>query len=178
VLGEIALEFDLTCSRDVVGMTRVSRQDGGDRGGKIMRKDSIALLTIATLSVGIASGAAALRSFSARDIRGSYAFSFHGDIVGLGPVAAVGAFQADGRGNLTDAVRTISVNGLTARQTFHCSLSVNPDGTGTASCPLDDPLPGFPGTETFDFALQEHANGFRLVGTTPGVVVIGEGKRQ
>jgi len=143
-----------------------------------MKKNPIPLLTIATLSFGIASGAAALRSFSARDLKGSYAFSFHGDIVGLGPVAAVGAFQADGRGNLTDAVRTISVAGLTATQTFHCSLTVNPNGTGTATCPLDDPSPGFPGTETFDFALEEHGDAFRFVGTTPGVVVIGEGERQ
>ena len=50
---------------------------------------------------------------------------------------------------------------------------MNPDGTGSAECPLDDPLPDFPATEMFDFVLEQHARAFRLVGTTPGVVVLG-----
>jgi hypothetical protein len=143
-----------------------------------MRRLTTIWLTTAMLGGGVIDQALADRSFSERDVRGPYGFSFEGEIVDVGPVAAVGRFDADGRGNVTNAVRTLSVNGITVIQTFHCTLSVNPDGTGSAECPLDDPLPDFPATETFDFVLEHHARAFRLVGTTPGLVVLGGGQRQ
>jgi hypothetical protein len=115
------------------------------------------------------------RGFSVRNIKGAYSFSFEGKIVGLGPVAAVGRLVADGRGNITDAVRTIVVNGASLPQTFTCTLIVQPEGTGSAICPLDDPDASI---ETFDFALEEKGRTFRFVGTTPGVVVLGSGRRQ
>lgn len=143
-----------------------------------MRRFTTIWLAAAMLSAGVIDQALADRSFSERDVRGPYSFSFEGEIVSVGPVAAVGRFDADGRGNITNAVRTLAVNGITAIQTFHCTFTVNPDGTGSAECPLDDPLPDFPATETFDFVLEQHARAFRLVGTTPGVVVLGGGQRQ
>jgi hypothetical protein len=143
-----------------------------------MRRLTIIWLATAMLSAGVADQALADRSFSERDVRGPYSFSFEGEIVSVGPVAAVGRFDADGRGNITNAVRTLAVNGVTTSQTFHCTITVNPDGTGSAECPLDDPLPDFPATETFDFVLEQHARAFRLLGTTPGVVVLGGGQRQ
>jgi hypothetical protein len=143
-----------------------------------MAKFAITCVTIAALCAGMASDASARRAFSVRDVRGAYAFSFQGEIVGVGPVAAVGRFEGDGRGNLGEGVRTIAVNGITLQQTFTCSLTVDPDGTGTATCPLDVPVPGFPEIETFDFVLQDHADTVRFVGTTPGVVVLGEAERQ
>lgn len=118
------------------------------------------------------------KAFTVKDVKGSYAFSFQGEVIGLGPVAAAGVIRADGRGNITEAVRTISVNGAPVVETFTCTITVNRDGTGAAECPLDDPLPGFPIEETFDFALEDNAKGFRLVGTTPGIVVVGSGRRQ
>jgi hypothetical protein len=63
-------------------------------------------------------------------------------------------------------------------QTFTCSLAVEPDGTGSAVCPLDDPLPGAPPVETFDFVLEDKARAFRLVGTTPNILVLGSGSEQ
>ncbi len=120
----------------------------------------------------------AAKGFSERDVRGAYAFSFDGEIVGVGPVAATGMMRSDGRGNIPDAVRTISVNGVPLTETFTCTLTVNPNGTGTAVCPLDSPAPGFPPVETFDFVLEDKARAFRFVGTTPGIVVLGSGLQQ
>lgn len=116
--------------------------------------------------------------FSVKDIKGHYSFSFDGQIYGVGPVAAIGAFQADGKGSITEAVRTISVLGEARMESFTCTLEINPNGTGKANCPLDNPTPGAPDVETFDFVLEGNGKSFRLVGTTPGIVVLGGGQRQ
>ncbi|MBT8127845.1 MAG: hypothetical protein KJP15_10195 [Gammaproteobacteria bacterium] len=116
--------------------------------------------------------------YSVADVKGNYGFSFDGEVVGVAPVAAIGAIRADGRGNITKAIRTISVGGLAITQTFTCTLKVGPNGTGSATCPLDNPAHGFPPVETFDFVIEDDANAFRLVGTTPGIVVFGSGRRQ
>ena len=118
------------------------------------------------------------RMFRDADVEGPYAFSFDGTVIGAGPVAATGVVVADGRGNITSGVRTLNVNGFVAQQTFTCKYSVNPDGTGSAVCPLDNPLPGAPTVETFDFALEDRARAFRLLGTTAGITVLGSGAKQ
>ena len=118
------------------------------------------------------------RVFTDSDVRGAYAFSFQGTIIEVGPIAATGVLVADGKGNITKGIRTLNVNGFPAQQTFTCSYSVNPDGTGSAVCPVDTPLPGAPLVETFDFVLEERARGFRFVGTTLGITVIGSGMKQ
>ena len=136
----------------------------------------ISSLAAVALSLTIAGTASAGKTFSVKDVKGTYAFSFQGEILGVGPVAATGVISADGKGNVTQAIRTISVNGTPVTETFTCTLSVNADGTGSAVCPLDDPT-SVP-VETFDFAIEDNAKGFRLVGTTPGIVVLGSGRRQ
>jgi hypothetical protein len=118
------------------------------------------------------------KGFSDKDVRGNYGFSFQGQIVGVGPVAAVGRITADGEGNVTEAVRTISINGVPITETFTCTLTVNSDGTGSAVCPLDAPAPGASPVETFDFVLEDKSRAFRLIGTTPGIVVVGSGREQ
>ena len=118
------------------------------------------------------------RGFSVKDVKGNYSFSFDGEIVGIGPLAATGAFQADGKGNVTEAVRTISFLGDARTETFSCTLEVNANGTGKANCPLDNPAPGAPAVETFDFVLEDNAKSFRMVGTTPGIVVLGGGSKR
>ena len=118
------------------------------------------------------------RTFRDSDVEGPYAFSFDGTVIGAGPVAATGVVVADGKGNITSGVRTLNFNGVVAQQTFTCTYSVNPDGTGSALCPLDTPLPGAPAVETFDFALEDRARAFRLLGTTPGITVLGSGAKQ
>lgn len=118
------------------------------------------------------------RIFRDADVEGPYAFSFDGTVIGAGPIAATGVLVADGRGHITSGVRTLNVNGSVAQQTFTCTYSVNPDGTGSAVCPVDDPQPGAPVVETFDFALEDGAKAFRLVGTTAGITVLGSGAKQ
>ena len=119
------------------------------------------------------------QSFSVKDIKGNYAFSFDGQIIGVGPVAATGAFYANGKGHVTEAVRTISIAGYyVGTETFSCTLEVNANGTGKAVCPLDNPAPNAPPTETFNFVLEDNGNSFRMVGTTPGIVVLGSGQKQ
>ena len=140
-------------------------------------------LCLFTLLLGVlllfATGKAnAQKVFSEKSVRGFYGFSFQGEIVGVGPVAAIGALEADGNGNITTASRTININGVPIQQTFTCTYSVYPDGTGSAVCPLDDPLPGAPAVETFDFVLINKAKGFQFAGTTPGIVVLGTGTKQ
>lgn len=120
----------------------------------------------------------AIKGFSAKDVRGAYAFSFQGEIVGVGPIAATGRMFADGTGNIPDAVRTISVNGVPQNETFSCTFTIDANGTGSAVCPLENPAPGFPPVETFDFVLEDKGRAFRFVGTTPGIVVLGSGARQ
>src|SRR2546428_13771892 len=68
--------------------------------------------------------------FTNADVRGPYGFSFDGAIVGVGPVAAVGFFVADRNGNLTDGVRTLSLNASGLHQTFNCPHTVHSQGTG------------------------------------------------
>ena len=139
----------------------------------------LSILTVASLSTFTAVNAESSgKEFSVADIKGNYGFSFDGEIVGVAPVAATGAFSADGKGNITSAVRTISVGGVPLTETFTCTLTVNPNGTGSAVCPLDQPSPGFPAVETYDFVLEDNKKAFRMVGTTPGAVVLGAGRRQ
>ncbi len=141
--------------------------------GKLIISVVATALTLVTAAVAVAD-----KTFTSRDVKGNFAFSWQGEIVGLGPVAAAGLIDADGKGNITQAVRTISVGGSSVTQTFTCTLAVNPNGTGSADCLLDDPAPGFLPQETFDFVLEDKAKGFRFVGTTPGFVVLGSGRRQ
>src|SRR5687768_9569523 len=85
--------------------------------------------------------AAEAGEFSVRDVDGPTAFAFDGfvgpvggSVAAMAPAAAVGRFVADGDGRLNDGVRTLVVAGAAVHQTFTCSYTVNPDGTGSASC--------------------------------------------
>ncbi len=129
------------------------------------------------LTLPLAATAWAQRAFTLRDMQGSYAFSFQGfslQDVGFVPVAASGMIKVDGQGKVTEGMRTISLGGQSLIQTFTCTLSLDPNGTGSAECPLDD----HSATETFSFVLEDNVTGFRYIGTTPGVVVLGGGKKQ
>ena len=95
---------------------------------------------------------------------------------GGAPVAAVGVITANGKGRVTRGVRTINLGGTTVRQTFTCTYAVNPDGTGSATCPVS--APPRPTTETFDFVLEDGGRRFELLGTTAGTTVLGSGTRQ
>src|SRR2546430_16866484 len=81
------------------------------------------------------------------------------------PVAAVGVFEADGNGSLTDGVRTLSAGGVVLHQTFTCTYTVNPNGTGSAVCTI---LSGGTGTESFAFVLTDKRRAGPFVATNSG----------
>ncbi|PYN89574.1 MAG: hypothetical protein DMD87_05225 [Candidatus Rokuibacteriota bacterium] len=122
--------------------------------------------------------------FSAKDVDGPTAFDFDGFVtVLLGgtpttvPAAAMGRFVADGDGSITDGVRTLVAGGAAIRQTFTCSYTVNPDGTGSARCTVI--TEGFPNSvETFDFVIVERKKEAFFTSTTAGSTIRGRTKRQ
>jgi hypothetical protein len=110
------------------------------------------------------------RAFTNADVRGPYGFFLEGTINTVGPVAAIGFFAADGNGTLADGTRTINVNGAVFRQTFRCTYTVNPNGTGSAECTI---LSGGSGKETFDVVLTDKSRKIPFVATDPGRVIRG-----
>jgi hypothetical protein len=155
-----------------------------------MNKRVCAFLVFAVAClVGSIPAALADPRFSERDVKGPYGFSFDGFVAAPGPttantlpVASVGRFTADGRGNITDGVRTLVVAGGAVRQTFTCTYTVNADGTGHADCVV---TPQTPSDEHFDFVIVDHGDQayFTAVppppGQGPGTTTIrGVAKRQ
>jgi hypothetical protein len=127
--------------------------------------------------MAVGNSAFAGKRFDLTDVKGRYVFSFDGEIVGAGPVAASGYLVADGNGNVYEARRTISSPFGAVTETFTCTVSVDADGMGSVECPLDEPRPGLPSVERFDFVMAGDRQSFRFVGTTPGFVVLGTGHR-
>ena len=116
------------------------------------------------------------KKYTESDVKGRYGFSFSGEIIGVGPIAAVGYIVADGKGNIPEAERTMVVLGAATTQKFSCTYTMQPSGMGHSDCMIDDAPAGTP-PEAFDVIMEENGKAFRLVGTTPGLVIIGEGHR-
>jgi hypothetical protein len=98
-------------------------------------------------------------------------------IVASGSVeaAADGQLEADGKGNISNAVRTLNVAGVVFHQEVSGTYTVNPDGTGSAEFTLItvDPA-GIPdSTETIEFTITDQQSKLQAVGTTPGTVAKG-----
>jgi hypothetical protein len=68
-----------------------------------------AISFVSLLVLGLVSRVQA-RECSNASIKGTYGFSCEGTIVGVGPLAAIGVFTADGNGNGSE-VETLSLNG-------------------------------------------------------------------
>jgi hypothetical protein len=141
----------------------------------VMRRTFCTVGAILALVFLVAVAAEANKGFSVKDVDGPTAFDFDG-FAGPSPAAAVGRFVADGHGNITDGVRTLVIGGVTFHQTFECTYTVNPNGTGTATCTV------MTGTaesvETFDFVIVEKKKEAFFTSTTSGVTVRGRTKRQ
>jgi hypothetical protein len=110
--------------------------------------------------------------FDESDIRGDYAFTFDGS-AGPVPIAAVGRFYGDGKGNLLNGSRTLVAGGTVLEQTFNCTCVVWGDGRGAANCQVIGADP-----ESFSFVLFKHGQETYFVGTTPGIVVHGSAVKQ
>jgi hypothetical protein len=142
-----------------------------------MKKLGYVIATVA-LTVLLIEPVSADKSFSVRDVKGRYVFSFQGEMPGVAVFAATGVIVADGKGSITAGVRMITVNGVPSTGTFTCSITVHLNGTGSAVCPPDNPTPGFPAVETYGFVLSENGRTFRFVSTVEGLVILGSGERQ
>jgi hypothetical protein len=142
-----------------------------------MKKIPFVIVSIA-LTVFSVNQVFAEKIFTVRDVKGRYVFSFQGELVGVAVIAATGVLQADGNGKITHGVRMISVNGVPFTTSFSCTIIVFPNGTGSADCPSDNPAPGFPPVESFNFVLHQDGRGFKFIATTAGAVVLGSGERQ
>jgi hypothetical protein len=119
------------------------------------------------------------RGFSLRDIRGDYSVSFEGEITEgpiVGHAVAVGLGRSDGKGNLRVS-RTININGtLILEQTGVCTYTVERSGAGTATCTFS--APGVPDSnETYALVVVDHSE-VDYISTTPGIAVLGVGKKQ
>jgi len=139
---------------------------------QILRRSVIAWATVVVLSLmSISARADNGGPCSNATLRGSYAFTESGSIVGIGPVAVAGVFKADGQGNLT-ATDTVSLNGEIISENLNFSYQVNPDCTGSAS--------SAPGQEPahFDFVIVNF--GERVTGshTDPGTTLILNARQQ
>ena len=142
-----------------------------------MKKLAYVIATVA-VTVLLIEPVSADKNFTVRDVKGRYVFSFQGEMPGVAVFAATGVIVADGKGNITEGVRMITVNGVPSTGTFTCSVTVHPNGTGSAVCPPGNPTPGFPAVETYGFVLSENGRSFRFVGTVEGLVILGSGERQ
>ncbi len=151
-----------------------------------MKKSVCAFLVLVACFVCAIPVALADPLFSERDVQGPYGFAFDGFVGTTGtspgaPVASVGRFTSDGRGNLEDGVRTLVVGGTAVPQTFKCTYSVNGDGTGHADCVI---TPQTPPDEHFDFVVVskgDEAYFTAVPATVPGVgttTIRGQAKRQ
>ena len=103
------------------------------------------------------------RACSNASIQGTYGFSCEGTIVGVGPIAAIGVFTADGHGNGSE-VETLSVNGEISRGVFRTdTYTVDADCTGSFVSTGPD------GSVIHnDFVIDDNAKEIRLIATESG----------
>jgi len=103
---------------------------------------------------------------SNNSLKGTYGLSCEGTVVGVGPLAVVGVFTADGKGNGSE-VETISFNGvITTGATFTVTYTVNADCTGSFVST------GFGSVFHNDFVIDDNKKEIRLIPTDPGVVAV------
>jgi len=110
-------------------------------------------------------------------IKGSYAISCEGTFVGVGPLAVLGVFIADGKGNASE-VETISLNGgIHQGETFTVKYTVNEDCTGTHTAT---------GTGSFfsgdvfhgDIVIDDNKKEIRYISTDTGLAVLCNFRKQ
>ena len=103
------------------------------------------------------------RACSNASITGTYGFSCEGTIVGVGPLAVIGVFTADGNGNGSE-VETLSLNGEISRGVFRTdTYTVDADCTGSFVSTGPD------GSVIHnDFVIDDHEKEIRLIATESG----------
>ncbi|HEV2799825.1 MAG TPA: hypothetical protein VGW12_04975 [Pyrinomonadaceae bacterium] len=110
---------------------------------------------------------------SVRSLRGTYEIEFSGHFVGVGPVATLGTITLDGNGNfnITD---TASFGGTILTRVGSGTYNVESNCTGSATVTY---TVGQPGRQaTFNLVVTDNGRDVRLIGTTPGSIVLGSAK--
>ncbi len=103
---------------------------------------------------------------SNNSLKGTYGLSCEGTVVGVGPLAVIGVFSADGNGNGSE-VETISFNGvITTGATFTVTYTVNADCTGSFVST------GFGSVFHNDFVIDDNKKEIRLTPTESGFVAV------
>ena len=117
---------------------------------------------VSLLVLGLVSQVQA-RECSNASIKGTYGFSCEGTLVGVGPIAAIGVFTADGNGNGSE-VETLSLNGEISRGVFRTdTYTVDADCTGSFVSTGPD------GSVIHnDFVIDDHEKEMRLIATESG----------
>ena len=120
---------------------------------------------VSLLVLGLVSRVQA-RECSNASIKGAYGLSCEGTIVGVGPLAVIGVFIADGKGNGSE-VETISFNGdISQGVPFTVTYTVDADCTGSFVST------GFGSVFHSDFVIDDNKKEFRLIPTDPGFVAV------
>jgi hypothetical protein len=114
--------------------------------------------------VASANGAGQAQECTKASYKGDFGFTATGTIVGLGQVAFVGRYTADGKGNLV-GTQTASLNGTIERNSFTGTYVVKSDCTGSSIWNY----PNF--TQHLDFVIVGHGSKIRSISTDPGTIV-------
>jgi len=107
-------------------------------------------------------------------LNGAYSVRATGDVIGIGPFAAVGVFAFDGNGHVAASLVT-RTNGANGLSNVAGTYSVAPD------CTAADTLSTATGVvSTHSYAIFDRGRGFYILNTTVGApnVVIGEARKQ
>jgi hypothetical protein len=121
---------------------------------------------VSLLVLGLVSRVQA-RECSNASIKGTYGFSCEGTIVGVGPIAVIGVFTADGNGNGSQ-VETLSLNGEISQGVFRTdTYTVDADCTGSFVSTGPD------GSVIHnDFVIDDNEKELRLIATESGYVAV------
>lgn len=112
---------------------------------------AVVIAVFGTAAVGASRGA------SRRQLKGSYAGIFSGEIStgsGLLPIDGSGIFISDGKGNLSGH-ETITINSITCDANISGTYTVDADGSGTDSVAFTSSSPDCSGSYTQSFAIAE-----------------------
>src|SRR5713101_2950767 len=160
----------LPCSRKGEGRGEGLAMDSQHlRRRRIMKRDITSVVFVISfvslLVLGLVSRVQA-GECSNNSLKGTYGLSCEGTVVGVGPLAVIGVFSADGNGNGSE-VETISFNGvITTGATFTVTYTVNADCTGSFVST------GFGSVFHNDFVIDDNKKEIRLTPTESGFVAV------
>jgi hypothetical protein len=126
------------------------------------------------LALAIMTFAAATKSLKAADddalcplgnatLSGTYMLRGEASVVGVGPVTVVGWLTYDGKGSVTKASMTVSVNGTISTGTFSAPYTVNKDCSGSVEPP----------GQHYTFVVTPDGKNVYFIQTDPGTVSSG-----